>query len=48
MNRQDFRIVRDGSRVGVICRPGRWADQNKGLVMYHFEVWAGKGNFEWM
>lgn len=47
MNKQDFAIVRDGNKVSVICPENRWAQQNKGLIMYHFELWAGKENFEW-
>ncbi len=47
MNKQDFAITRDGNKVTVICADNRWGQQNKGLIMYHFELWAGKENFEW-
>lgn len=47
MNKQAFAISRDGNRVTITVGKGRFALQDKGLLMYHFEIWAGKENFEW-
>ena len=47
MNRQKFRITRSGSKVRVETADGHFPKQDRGLVMYHFEVCAGKDNFEW-
>ncbi len=47
MNRQKFRILRDGNKVKVDNGNGHFQKQDRGLIMYHFEVFAGKENFEW-
>ncbi len=47
MNRQKFTITREGNRVRIVNGNGRFQKQDRGLIMYHFEVCAGKENFEW-
>ena len=49
VNQQKFRFTRDGSKVSVI--PGKIGSCLKidlGIVKCHFELGAGKDNFEWI
>ena len=48
LNRQPFNIIGDGNRVAITCEGGIFAGANLGLVKYHFEIGAGKENFEWV
>ena len=47
LNRQAFRIEGEGNRVSIIYEKGAFSGADLGLVRYHFEVGAGKGNFLW-
>lgn len=46
MNSQDFVITLKDNKVKVESK-GMCSGENKGIVMYHFELGAGKENFEW-
>ena len=48
VNQQKFRFVREGSKVRAVCGLGACAKIDLGIVKYHFELGAGKENFEWM
>ena len=41
-------ITGDGNKVAINCEGGIFAGANLGLVKYHFEIGAGKENFEWV
>ena len=43
-----WNIIGDGNRVAITCEGGIFAGANLGLVKYHFEIGAGKENFEWV
>ncbi len=47
LNRQAFRIEGEGNRVSIIYEKGAFSGADLGLVKYHFEAGAGKGNFQW-
>ena len=47
LNKQDFMLIGNGNRVKTECRNGIFTGSNVGLIKYHFELGAGKGNFEW-
>ena len=47
LNRQAFRIEGEGDRVSIIYEKGAFSGADLGLVKYHFEAGAGKGNFQW-
>ena len=48
MNRQRFRftLLEDG-RVRTETSRGPYSDVDLGIAKLHFEIGAGKGNFEW-
>ena len=48
MNRQRFRftLLEDG-RVRAETSRGPYSDVDLGIAKLHFEIGAGKGNFEW-
>lgn len=51
VNQQKFKfILRDGNKVGAVTLPSIYGYTmvDLGIVKYHFEVGAGKENFEWM
>lgn len=48
LNKQAFEIKGDGNKVSMTCDNGIFTDADFGLVKYHFEVGAGKDNFEWV
>ena len=48
LNRQDFFITGEGNTVHIKAANTPYAGANLGLVRYHFELGAGKGNFEWV
>ena len=48
LNKQPFNITGDGNKVAINCEGGIFAGANLGLVKYHFEIGAGKENFEWV
>ena len=47
LNKQDFMIIGDGTKVKIECDNGIFTGSNVGLIKYHFELGAGKENFEW-
>lgn len=47
MNQQKFLFTQNGSRVSVKAGRGFYTRLDLGIVKYHFEVGAGKDNFEW-
>lgn len=47
LNKQDFMIIGDGNKVKIECDNGIFTESNVGLIKYHFELGAGKENFEW-
>ena len=44
LGRQDFMIIGKGHKVSLKCDT---CGEDSGLVKYHFELGAGKENFEW-
>lgn len=47
LNRQAFRIEGEGDRVSITYEKGAFSGADLGLVKYHFEAGAGRGNFQW-
>ena len=48
MNQQKFLFSLSGSRVSAKSGIGAYTKIDLGIVKYHFEVGAGKENFEWI
>lgn len=47
MNQQQFLFILDGNQVSAEVTGGFYSKVDLGIVKYHFEVGAGKVNFEW-
>lgn len=47
MNNQKFMITGKDNEVSISCDNGKWSGTDLGIVKYHFEVGAGKDNFQW-
>jgi nitroreductase len=47
MNKQKFMITGKDNEVSISCDNGKWSGTDLGIVKYHFEVGAGKDNFQW-
>lgn len=47
MNQQKFRIFCEGKSVNAKSLGGFYSKVDLGIVKYHFEVGAGKENFDW-
>lgn len=47
MNQQQFRFSLDGDKVSARSKIGFFSKVDLGIVKYHFEVGAGKANFQW-
>lgn len=47
LNKQDYKIIGKNNKVKIEIDNGRFTGANKGLIKYHFELGAGKENFEW-
>lgn len=47
LNKQAFTIIGEGSTVSMTCRNGSFSGVDLGIGKYHFEVGAGKENFQW-
>ncbi len=47
LNKQAFTVTGDGNKVYLTCDSGHFAGIDLGIGKYHFEVGAGKENFEW-
>jgi len=48
VNQQKFLISAEGRRVRAKALLGPCSKMDLGIVKYHFEIGAGKGNFEWI
>lgn len=48
LNKQAFKVSGDGNKVSIVCDNGHFAGIDLGIGKYHFELGAGKDNFEWM
>lgn len=48
LNRQAFFIKGSGNKVSLSYKSGALSDTDRGIVKYHFEIGAGKENFEWI
>lgn len=40
-------ITGKDNEVSISCDNGKWSGTDLGIVKYHFEVGAGKDNFQW-
>jgi len=47
LNRQLFTITGEGRKVSLTYKSGPMSDIDKGIVKHHFELGAGKENFDW-
>lgn len=47
LNKQAFKVRGDGNQVSLTCDSGHFAGIDLGIGKYHFELGAGKENFEW-
>lgn len=47
MNQQKFKILLDGNKVSIKAGMGFYTKVDLGIVKYHFELGAGKENFDW-
>ena len=47
VNQQKFRFEREGRMVSAAAGRGSCAKIDLGIVKYHFEIGAGKENFDW-
>lgn len=47
MNKQPYMVVGDGNKVTITAGDGHFSGIDLGIGKYHFEVGAGKENFEW-
>ncbi|MCC8075065.1 MAG: nitroreductase [Clostridiales bacterium] len=47
MNKQAFTIKGKGNQVSMTCDNGSYSGADLGIGKYHFELGAGKDNFEW-
>lgn len=48
LNKQAFLIKGGGRKVSVACCNGKYSGMDLGIVKFHFEIGAGKENFEWV
>ena len=47
LNKQSFTIEGNGNKVSLTYKSGPMSGIDKGIVKHHFELGAGKENFEW-
>lgn len=47
MNQQKFSLTLKGNKVSAKAGKGFYTKLDLGIVKYHFEIGAGKNNFEW-
>ena len=47
MNQQKFRFDLDGKVVNAVAGVGFYTKVDLGIVKYHFEIGAGKDDWEW-
>ena len=48
LNKQPYVVSGDGNKVSISAGNGHFSGIDLGIGKYHFEVGAGKENFEWM
>ena len=48
LNKQPYMVRGDGDQVSITAGEGHFAGIDLGIGKYHFEVGAGKVNFEWV
>lgn len=48
LGKQAYFIKGEENKVSITCNNGIYTNQDLGLVKYHFELGAGKENFEWV
>ena len=48
LNRQAFSLRGEGRRVAMTCAGGAFSGVELGIGRYHFELGAGKENFDWI
>lgn len=48
LNRQAYMVKGSGNKVSMTCSNGHFAGIDLGIGKYHFEVGAGRENFEWV
>ena len=48
LNKQPYMVRGDGDRVSLTAGEGHFASIDLGIGKYHFEVGAGKDNFQWV
>lgn len=48
LNKQAFNITGKGNKVSLTYKSGPMSGIDKGIVKHHFELGAGKENFEWV
>lgn len=48
MNQQKFTLTCSGGKVSAKAGPGFYTALDLGIVKYHFEIGAGRENFEWV
>ncbi len=48
LNRQEFTITGKGDKVSISCPEGALQGIDLGIAKYHFELGAGKDNFNWV
>ena len=47
LNRQAFALQGEGRRVSMRCDSGVFSGVDLGIGKYHFEMGAGRENFDW-
>ncbi len=47
MNQQKFKFIYDDGKVSASSSMGFYTKIDLGIAKYHFEIGAGKENFEW-
>ena len=47
LNKQAYRVSGKDNKVTLTCDSGHFAGIDLGIGKYHFEVGAGKDNYEW-
>lgn len=48
LNKQAFKIKGKGDEVSITYESGTFADEDLGLVKYHFQLGAGEASFHWI
>lgn len=47
VNQQKFKFISEGNKVKALAGTGFYTDIDLGIAKYHFELFAGKENFDW-